>query len=98
MLRVETTINKPDLPGLKLKKPACNLQAYYWYGFECNSRYLNTLSDIDISSLSGEGFERYQETITAERGKKIPAPDLRKKHQLELFSILLSPNYFATEF
>jgi len=24
LLRVETTINKPDLPGLKLKKPAIN--------------------------------------------------------------------------
>jgi hypothetical protein len=51
LLRVETTINKPELPGLKLKKPACNLQAYYWYGFECNSRYLTTLSDTDISVL-----------------------------------------------
>ncbi len=39
LLRVETTINKSDLPGLKLKKPACNLQAYYWYGHKCNSRY-----------------------------------------------------------
>ena len=38
LLRVETTINNPDLPGLKLKKPACNLQAYYWYGLKCNSR------------------------------------------------------------
>jgi hypothetical protein len=35
LLRIETTINKPDLPGLKLKKLACNLQAYYWYGVGC---------------------------------------------------------------
>ena len=51
LLRVETTINKPDLPGLKLKKPAINLMAYYWYGLGSNSRYIETISDIDISIL-----------------------------------------------
>ncbi|MBI9064723.1 MAG: hypothetical protein JEZ14_22245 [Marinilabiliaceae bacterium] len=64
MLRVETTINNPVLHGLKLKKSACNLQAYYWYGYGCNSRYLNTLQDIDISLLSEEVFDKYQQTIT----------------------------------
>ena len=98
LLRIETTINKPDLPGLKLKKPACNLQAYYWYGFGCNSRYLNTLANIDISSLSSEDFEKYQQAITTEKGNKIAAPDLRKKHQLELFAILLSSNYYSLGF
>lgn len=98
LLRIETTINKPDLPGLKLKKPACNLQAYYWYGFGCNSRYLNTLTDIDISSLSSNDLEKYQVTIITEKGKRIAAPDLRKKHQLELFSILLSSNYYVNGF
>jgi hypothetical protein len=98
LLRIETTINKPDLPGLKLKKPACNLQAYYWYGFGCNSRYLDTLADIDISSISGGDFEKYQETVTNEKGAKIAAPDLRKRHQLELFSVLLSSNFFVIGF
>ena len=98
LLRVETTINKPDLPGLKLKKPACNLQAYYWYGFECNSRYLNTLADTDISSLSQEDFEKYQESIITETGNRIAAPDLRKKHQLELYSLLLSSSNYVTGF
>ncbi len=98
LLRVETTINKPDLPGLKLKKPACNLQAYYWYGSGCNSRYLDTVSDIDISVFSQEYFEKYQETILTGTGKKVAAPDLRKKHQVELYSLLLSPNYYVTGF
>jgi len=98
LLRVETTINKPDLPGLKLKKPACNLQAYYWYGFGCNSRYLNTISDIDISTLSHEGFEKYQESILTKTGQRIAAPDLRKKHQMELLSLLLSSNCYVTGF
>ena len=98
MLRIETTINKPDLPGLKLKKPACNLQAYYWYGHACNSRYLTTLADIDINSLQAEDFEKYQQPITTEKGRRIAAPDLRKTEQLELYSILLSANYFTTGF
>lgn len=90
LLRVETTINNPDLPGLKLKKPACNLQAYYWYGLKCNSHYLKTLVDIDINSLTSEVYEKYQQTIVTEKGARIAAPDLRKKEQLELYALLLS--------
>jgi hypothetical protein len=90
LLRVETTINKPDLPGLKLKKPACNLQAYYWYGLKCNSRYLNTLSNVDITSLTTDVYEKYQQAIVTEKGVRIAAPDLRNKEQLELYAILLS--------
>jgi hypothetical protein len=90
LLRVETAINNPDLPGLKLKKPACNLQAYYWYGLKCNSRYLKTLCDIDINSLSTEVYEKYQQAIVTEKGVRVAAPDLRKKDQLELYAVLLS--------
>lgn len=90
LLRVETTINNPELPGLKLKKPACNLQAYYWYGHGCNSRYLNTLSNIDISTLSAEIFEKYQKPLITSKGTKIPALDLRKENQLELIEVLLN--------
>ena len=98
LLRVETTINKPDLPGLKLKKQACNLQAYYWYGFDCNSRYFNTLSDIDIKYLGNDNFEKYQNAIYTKKGNRIAAPDLRNKQQVELLSILLTPNYYVTGF
>lgn len=90
LLRVETTINNPDLPGLKLKKPACNLQAYYWYGLKCNSRYFNTLADIDINSLTTDIYEKYQQAIVTEKGVRIAAPDLRKEEQLELYALLLS--------
>lgn len=90
LLRVETTINNPELPGLKLKKPACNLQAYYWYGLKSNSRYFNTLADIDINSLTTEVYEKYQQTIVTEKGVMVAAPDLRKKEQLELYAVLLS--------
>jgi len=90
LLRVETTINNPDLPGLKLKKPACNLQAYYWYGLKCNNRYLNTLCDIDIDSLTTEIYEKYQQAIVTDKGVRVAAPDLRKKEQLELYFLLLS--------
>ena len=89
-MRVETTINKPDLPGLKLKKPAINLMAYYWYGLGSNSRYIETILDIDISILDEEVYRKYQDPITNPRGVKIAAPDLRKKHQIEFLEVLLS--------
>lgn len=90
MLRVETTINNPGLPGLKLKKPACNLQAYYWYGLKCNSRYFSILSDIDITTISSEVYEKYRQPIITKKGVRVAAPDLRNQQQLELFTILLS--------
>jgi hypothetical protein len=98
LLRVETTINNPDLPGLKLKKPACNLQAYYWYGYSCNSRYLNTLSDIDLNSISTDLYDKYQQTVVTTSGQKIPAPDLRKQIQLDIISILIGSNYHVLGF
>lgn len=98
LLRVETTINNPDLPGLKLKKPACNLQAYYWYGHACNSRYLDTLSDIEISSITEDVFEKYQQPIITEKGCRIPAPDLRNKKQMELILILLNSTFRSIGF
>ena len=90
LLRVETTINKPDLPGLKLKKPAINLMAYYWYGLGSNSRYIETISDIDISILDERLNRKYQETITNHRGVKVAAPDLRKEHQVKFLDVLLN--------
>ena len=78
------------MPGLKLKKPAINLMAYYWYGHACNSRYFETIADLDISILNQDIFDKYQTTITKENGTKIPAPDLRKKFQVELLKVLLA--------
>jgi hypothetical protein len=90
LLRVETTINKPDLPGLKLKKPAVNLMAYFWYGLQSNSRYIETISDIDISVLDENIFRKYQDPVTNSKGVKIAAPDLRKEHQVEFLEVLLT--------
>ena len=98
LLRVETTINNPGLPGLKLKKPACNLQAYYWYGLKCNNRFLNILSGIDIGSLTTDVFEKYQKTIVNSNGARVAAPDLRKEEQLELYTLLLTDLCFVTGF
>ena len=98
LLRVETTINKPDLPGLKLKKPAINLMAYFWYGLQSNSRYIETISDIDISVLDENIFRKYQDTVTNSRGVKIAAPDLRKEHQVEFLEVLLSATHRAFGF
>lgn len=89
LLRVETTINNPELPGLKLKKQACHLQAYYWYGLKCNSRYFDIISDIDIHTISTEVYQKYQKAIVTEKGVRVAAPDLRNEEQLELFRILL---------
>jgi hypothetical protein len=90
LLRVETTINKPDLPGLKLKKPAINLMAYYWYGLGCNSRYIETISDIDISILKEDIIRKYQDPVIHQTGTRIAAPDLRKQHQVAFLEGLLS--------
>jgi len=98
LLRVETTINKPDLPGLKLKKPAINLMAYYWYGLGSNSRYIETISDIDISILDEEVCRKYQDPITNSKGAKIAAPDLRKEHQVKFLNVLLSSSHRSLGF
>jgi hypothetical protein len=98
LLRVETTINNPGLPGLKLKKPACNLQAYYWYGLGCNSRYLTTLLEVDISSLSTEAHQKYQQTVETSKGTKVAAPDLRKPEQVAFLEVLLNANNYAFGF
>jgi hypothetical protein len=90
LLRVETTINNSELPGLKLKKQACHLQAYYWYGLGCNSRYLNILADIDLKSITSDVYEKYQKAIVNKKGVRVAAPDLRKDEQVELFRLLLS--------
>ena len=90
LLRIETTINKPELPGLKLKKPAINLMAYYWYGFGTNSRYIETISDIDLSILDEAVYKKYQEPVINEKGVRIAAPDLRKEHQFQFLEVLLS--------
>ena len=90
LLRVETTINKPDLPGLKLKKPAINLMAYFWYGLGCNSRYIETISDIDISFLKEDILRKYQDPLINQKGARIAAPDLRNEQQVEFLQVLLS--------
>jgi hypothetical protein len=98
LLRIETTINNPELPGLKLKKPACNLQAYYWYGLGCNSRYLFTILDVDISSLSTDVHQKYQQTLVTSKGAKVPAPDLRNPGQVAFLEVLLNANNYAFGF
>jgi len=98
LLRVETTINKPDLPGLKLKKPAINLMAYFWYGLGCNSRYIETILDIDLSILSDDIYRKYQNSITNKKGVKIAAPDLRKEHQMEFLEAILSSSHRSLGF
>lgn len=98
LLRVETTINKPDLPGLKLRKPAINLMAYFWYGLGCNSRYIETILDIDLRILNDEVYRKYQDPITNKKGVKIAAPDLRKDHQVGFLEVLLSSSYRSLGF
>lgn len=98
LLRVETTINKPDLPGLKLKKPAINLMAYFWYGLGCNSRYIETILDIDISIITENVYRKYQDPLINKKGIKIAAPDLRKEHQMEFLEALLSSSHRSLGF
>ena len=72
--------------------------AYYWYGLGSNSRYIETISDIDISILDEEVYKKYQDPITNRKGVKIAAPDLRKEHQIEFLEVLLSSSNRALGF
>ena len=65
------------------------MQAYYWYGLKCNSRYFDTIADIDIRTISTDVYQKYQKAIVTQKRVRVAAPDLRKEEQLELFRILL---------
>lgn len=97
LLRVETTINNPGLPGAKLHKPVYDIKGYYWYGHGCNNRFLEALSEVDVSQLH-DTSNKYTETLITEKGKRIAAPDLRQKKQLALISVLLNCRYSAEWF
>jgi predicted transcriptional regulator len=97
LLRVETTINNPGLPGAKLHKPVYDIKGYYWYGHGCNNRFLEALSEVDSSQLS-ETSTKYTETLITEKGKRIAAPDLRQKKQLSLVAVLLNCRYSSEWF
>jgi hypothetical protein len=96
LLRVETTINSPGLPGRKFKKAACYLQAYYWYSFACNNRYFETISKVDPRLFSS--MDLLNQTIITQSGRRIAVPDLRKDSQVELLRVLLRPKYLTFGF
>jgi hypothetical protein len=97
LFRVETTINNPELPGAILHKPIEKIKGYYWYGHQCNNRYLEALSEIDLSSIC-DNTEQYTQTIVTSKGKKVAAPDLRKKEQMKLVETLLNTKFVAEWF
>jgi hypothetical protein len=78
------------LPGLKLKKPAINLMVYFCYGLGFNSRYIETISDIDTSFLKEDILRKYQDQLINQKGARIAAPDLRNEQQVEFLQVLLS--------
>jgi len=97
LLRVETTINNPGLPGAKLHKPVYEIKGYYWYGHGCNNRFLEALSEVDSSQLN-DTSTKYTQTLITEKGKRIAAPDLRQKKQMALIAALLNCRYSAEWF
>jgi hypothetical protein len=96
LLRVETTINSPELPGRKLKKAVWNLQTYGWYSLGCNNRYFEALSSTDPGIFEDVGY--LDKPVIKQNGKRIAAPDLRNEFQVELISILLRPKYLTFGF
>ena len=95
LLRVETTINNPRLPGAKLQKPIFELKGYYWYGFGCNNRYFNAISKID-ASLLGNYENEFTTAVYTEKGKRVAAPDLRNPKMIAVLAVLSNPR-FTTE-
>jgi len=98
LLRVETTINRPELPGSSLEKPAIHLLAYYRFGLSSNNRYLQTIADIDIRNFDENIMNKYQQPVINKKGKRIPAPDLRKPEQMQFIQALLQAKYVALGF
>ena len=72
--------------------------AYFWYGLGYNSRYIETILDIDLRILNDEVYHKYQDPITNKKGVKIAAPDLRKDHQVEFLEVLLSSGHRSLGF
>ena len=93
LLRVETTINNPGLPGQKLKKDLRYLASYMWYGIGVNNRYFETIANTDAGLVSPEVKEKLTQTVLNKSGKKIAAIDLRKESQLELMKVLMKPKF-----
>ena len=97
MLRVETTINNPRLPGAKLQKPLFEIKGYYWYGFGCNNRFFEAIAKIDstlIASLENE----FTQAVYTQKGKRVAAPDLRNAKQIALLAVLSNCRFSAEWF
>lgn len=95
LLRVETTINNPRLPGANLQKPIFGIKGYYWYGFGCNNRFFNAIAKID-ASLLGDYENEFTTAVHNNKGKRVAAPDLRNPKQIAILAVLSNPR-FTTE-
>lgn len=97
LLRVETTINNPRLPGAKLQKPIFELKGYYWYGFGCNNRFFNALATID-TSLLGDYENEFTTAVYTKKGKRVAAPDQRNPKMIAVLAVLSNPRYASEWF
>jgi hypothetical protein len=97
LLRVETTINNPRLPGAKLKKPIFELKGYYWYGFGCNNRFFNAISKID-ATLLGDNENEFTAAVYTKKGKRVAAPDLRNPNMIAVLGVLSNPRFSSEWF
>jgi len=96
LLRVETPINNPGLPGATLHKPVYDIMGYYWYGYGRNNRFLEALSEVDVSQLNDSA--QYTQPVLTETGKRVAAPDIRQDKQIELIALLLNGRYSSEWF
>lgn len=92
LLRVETTINNPRLPGAQLKKPIFDIKGYYWYGFGCNNRFFNSMAKID-ASLMGDYENEFTNAVYTNKGKRVAAPDLRNPKMVAVLAVLSNPRF-----
>ena len=92
MLRVETTINNPRLPGARLQKPLFEIKGYYWYSYGCNNRFFDAISKIDGNQIGG-GENEFTTAVYTEKGKRVAAPDLRNPKQTALLAVLCNPRF-----
>lgn len=99
LMRIETTINHPGkVGGQKLKKGLLFLQSIYWFGIECNKKYMEYCKLLDFSSISGEELDLLRKKVTKSNGKIVAAPDFRSDRQVALMEQLIRPKFVCSEF
>lgn len=91
LFRIESTINGPNLLGLK--KSVLYIQSYLKRGIENNGRLMSRFADVDVRTIPDDEADRFNLPVERADSANISAIDLRKKRQIALLKAILNPKY-----